>query len=291
MNQGCWSRVLGNHDRPRVASRVGRELVRIAAMLLLTLRGTPTINYGDEVGMVQASIPPEQVRDPLEKNIPGLGLGRDGARTQCSGFRVPMPASLQPIRGCRRLTISVAKTSTMRDATRPRYTQPLLAADCSAPDPAGAHAWLLPSDRRARRLAALPARTRERPNSGRAQSGVRPGLGQLSAAGARTQDEPLSNRWWCGAVPTVRIRLPPGASQQRTRAAIQRSARRQCRKTVAESFVEAEVLERGDRDWRSPEAGNGTWPCECARTFGIEIFAPNAENGPVRASIHSLKDR
>ena len=79
---GGWPNwVLSNHDRPRIASRVGREQARIAAMLLLTLRGTPTIYYGDEIGMLQVPIPPERVRDPLERNIPGLGLGRDGART------------------------------------------------------------------------------------------------------------------------------------------------------------------------------------------------------------------
>jgi len=79
---GGWPNwVLGNHDRPRVASRVGRDQARVAAMLLLTLRGTPTIYYGDEIGMEQVPIPPERVRDPFEKNVPGLGLGRDGART------------------------------------------------------------------------------------------------------------------------------------------------------------------------------------------------------------------
>jgi glycosidase len=41
----------GNHDRPRVASRVGQVQARVAAMLLLTLRGTPTLYYGDEIGM------------------------------------------------------------------------------------------------------------------------------------------------------------------------------------------------------------------------------------------------
>src|SRR5205085_1833543 len=61
---GGWPNwVLGNHDRPRIASRVGREQARIAAMLLLSLRGTPTIYYGDEIGMVQVPIPPERVRD------------------------------------------------------------------------------------------------------------------------------------------------------------------------------------------------------------------------------------
>jgi alpha-glucosidase len=80
--RGAWPNwVLGNHDRPRVASRVGREQARVAAMLLLTLRGTPTLYYGDEIGMRQVAIAPEQVRDPFERNVPGIGVGRDGCRT------------------------------------------------------------------------------------------------------------------------------------------------------------------------------------------------------------------
>ncbi|HXL13793.1 MAG TPA: alpha-amylase family glycosyl hydrolase [Bradyrhizobium sp.] len=79
---GAWPNwVLGNHDRPRVASRVGGEQARVAVMLLLTLRGTPTLYYGDEIGMRQVAIAPDRVRDPFEKNVPGLGLGRDGCRT------------------------------------------------------------------------------------------------------------------------------------------------------------------------------------------------------------------
>jgi alpha-glucosidase len=50
-------------------------------MLLLTLRGTPTLYYGDEIGMRQVAIAPEQVQDPFEKNVPGIGVGRDGCRT------------------------------------------------------------------------------------------------------------------------------------------------------------------------------------------------------------------
>jgi alpha-glucosidase len=50
-------------------------------MLLLTLRGTPTLYYGDEIGMQQVPIAPDQVRDPFEKNVPGIGVGRDGCRT------------------------------------------------------------------------------------------------------------------------------------------------------------------------------------------------------------------
>jgi alpha-glucosidase len=49
-------------------------------MLLLTLRGTPTIYYGDEIGLEQITVPPDQARDPFERNVPGLGLGRDGCR-------------------------------------------------------------------------------------------------------------------------------------------------------------------------------------------------------------------
>jgi alpha-glucosidase len=76
--------VLGNHDRPRIASRVGEAQARVAAMLLLTLRGTPTIYYGDEIGLADVTIPPERVADPRELREPGLGFGRDPVRT-------PMP--------------------------------------------------------------------------------------------------------------------------------------------------------------------------------------------------------
>jgi alpha-glucosidase len=79
---GAWPNwVLGNHDRPRVASRIGPDQTRVAAMLLLTLRGTPTLYYGDEIGMRQVPITPDQVRDPFERNVPGIGVGRDGCRT------------------------------------------------------------------------------------------------------------------------------------------------------------------------------------------------------------------
>jgi alpha-glucosidase len=79
---GAWPNwVLGNHDRHRIASRVGPAQARVAALLLLTLRGTPTLYYGDEIGMHDVQIPPERVQDPFEKNVPGKGLGRDPERT------------------------------------------------------------------------------------------------------------------------------------------------------------------------------------------------------------------
>jgi alpha-glucosidase len=80
--QGGWPNwVLGNHDQHRIASRVGLAQARVAAMLLLTLRGTPTMYYGDEIGMRDVDIPPELVQDPQELGVPGVGLGRDPERT------------------------------------------------------------------------------------------------------------------------------------------------------------------------------------------------------------------
>ena len=82
---GGWPNwVLGNHDRPRIATRVGEAQARVAAVLLLTLRGTPTIYYGDEIGLADVAIPTDRVQDPRELREPGLGLGRDPVRT-------PMP--------------------------------------------------------------------------------------------------------------------------------------------------------------------------------------------------------
>jgi alpha-glucosidase len=80
--EGGWPNwVLGNHDQPRIGARIGQQQARVAAMLLLTLRGTPTMYYGDEIGIGKVEIPPEAVQDPWEKNEPGLGLGRDPERT------------------------------------------------------------------------------------------------------------------------------------------------------------------------------------------------------------------
>src|SRR3954447_22721145 len=73
--------VLGNHDQHRIATRVGAAQARVAAMLLLTLRGTPTMYNGDEIGMHDVDVPPELVQDPQELGVPGIGLGRDPERT------------------------------------------------------------------------------------------------------------------------------------------------------------------------------------------------------------------
>ncbi len=96
---GAWPNwVLGNHDQHRLATRVGAEQARVAAVLLLTLRGTPTLYYGDELGMPDVLIPEGLVVDPAEKRQPGMGFGRDPERspmcwdtTENAGFTTGTP--------------------------------------------------------------------------------------------------------------------------------------------------------------------------------------------------------
>jgi alpha-glucosidase len=91
---GAWTNyVWGNHDVSRFVSRYnidgrGRERARLAAMLLLTLRGTPFIYYGDEIGMEDVPIPEERAQDPARF----AGPNRDPERT-------PMPWTAAPERG------------------------------------------------------------------------------------------------------------------------------------------------------------------------------------------------
>ncbi|MGH8915552.1 MAG: alpha-amylase family glycosyl hydrolase [Acidimicrobiia bacterium] len=88
---GGWTNwTLGNHDEMRVASRLGEHYTGIAALLLLTLRGTPFLYYGDELGMVEATIGARDRRDPWGHSVDYLS--RDGART-------PMPWSSGPNAG------------------------------------------------------------------------------------------------------------------------------------------------------------------------------------------------
>ncbi len=76
--------VIGSHDAPRIAARIGEAQARVAAMLVLTLRGTPTIYQGDELGLGHVAIAAERIRDPQHFRQPHLNIGRDRSRT-------PMP--------------------------------------------------------------------------------------------------------------------------------------------------------------------------------------------------------
>jgi len=74
---------LSNHDVPRHFSRYGNCLgrARVAATLLLTLRGTPVLYYGEEIGMPQGKIPRSRILDPVGKRYWPFHPGRDGSRT------------------------------------------------------------------------------------------------------------------------------------------------------------------------------------------------------------------
>ena len=74
MPSGAWANwVLGNHDNPRIASKAGLYLARALNVLLLTLPGTPTTYYGEEILMTDVVVPPNQTQDAYQ--------GRDQERT------------------------------------------------------------------------------------------------------------------------------------------------------------------------------------------------------------------
>jgi alpha-glucosidase len=89
---------LSNHDVPRVASRwaeAGKPPAHVAPVLLamlLMLRGTIFLYQGEELGLPQAEVPRERLRDPEAITNYPHGQGRDGART-------PMPWDDSPQAG------------------------------------------------------------------------------------------------------------------------------------------------------------------------------------------------
>ncbi|MGE3301744.1 MAG: alpha-amylase family glycosyl hydrolase [Hyphomonadaceae bacterium] len=81
----AWS--LSNHDVPRAATRLGGDdplRAKQLLALLLCLRGTAFLYQGEELGLPQADVPFEKLRDPEAIRFWPKGIGRDGART-------PMP--------------------------------------------------------------------------------------------------------------------------------------------------------------------------------------------------------
>ena len=87
--EGWPSWAFSNHDAPRVVNRWGDlsrqdDWARLLLALLISLRGNVFIYQGEELGLSQAQIPFEKLRDPEAIANWPLTLGRDGART-------PMP--------------------------------------------------------------------------------------------------------------------------------------------------------------------------------------------------------
>lgn len=76
--------VLSNHDQPRVRTLCGSDAAaRAAAVMSLTMRATPFLYAGDELGLSDATVPPDRVVDPG---------GRDGTRA-------PIPWTTDPDHG------------------------------------------------------------------------------------------------------------------------------------------------------------------------------------------------
>ena len=61
---------MGNHDKPRMSSSVGKEYISAINMMMLTLPGTPTTYYGEEIGMENVHIDIEDIQDPFGKFDP-----------------------------------------------------------------------------------------------------------------------------------------------------------------------------------------------------------------------------
>ena len=84
----AWpSYVLGSHDERRLATRVGSAGARLAAVLLLTLRGLPTLYAGDEIGIPDVDVPLARRRDPAGLSDPAFG--RDSGRTPMAWDAAP----------------------------------------------------------------------------------------------------------------------------------------------------------------------------------------------------------
>ncbi|SPP65238.1 alpha-glucosidase [Nitrospira lenta] len=85
--RGGWPTVVfSNHDQPRHIDRYGangdaERRARAAAVLLFTLRGTPFIYYGEELGMRNTPLRYRDLRDPYTKRYWPFRIGRDPART------------------------------------------------------------------------------------------------------------------------------------------------------------------------------------------------------------------
>ncbi|KAJ8250646.1 hypothetical protein COCON_G00225680 [Conger conger] len=89
MPKGKWANwVVGNHDKPRIASSAGRAYTRVINMLLLTLPGTPTTYYGEEIGMENVNV--TEIQDPFGKFNPNAS--RDPQRS-------PMQWNAEPYAG------------------------------------------------------------------------------------------------------------------------------------------------------------------------------------------------
>jgi alpha-glucosidase len=76
--------VFNNHDNPRTATRFGKkeqdDRLKVTAALLLFVRGTPFLYYGEEIGMRDIRLKRGEILDPVGKRYWPIFKGRDGCR-------------------------------------------------------------------------------------------------------------------------------------------------------------------------------------------------------------------
>lgn len=101
--EGSWPNyVLNNHDTVRSATRFRApeddERLKVAAALLLTLRGTPFLYAGEEIGMRDIPLKKSELQDPVGVHYWPFNKGRDGCRSpmqwsggENAGFTTGMP--------------------------------------------------------------------------------------------------------------------------------------------------------------------------------------------------------
>jgi alpha-glucosidase len=73
-----------NHDQSRFPTRWAKgdeRKIRCGLLMLLMLKGTPVIYYGDEIGMPDVFLPPWRLKDPQGRRLWPVHAGRDRART------------------------------------------------------------------------------------------------------------------------------------------------------------------------------------------------------------------
>jgi alpha-glucosidase len=151
--QPCYA--FGNHDRPRFISRLnhdghGPERARAAALLLLGLRSSPFIYYGEEIGMVDGDIPDDQLQDPARFR----SYGRDPVRTPMqwdaskgrgfSGASPWLPYGSRAINVARESGVPDSLLSLYRHAIRVRKQEPALTGGSyvGLPAPEGVFAFV-----------------------------------------------------------------------------------------------------------------------------------------------------
>jgi alpha-glucosidase len=148
-----------NHDARRLVERWAggdERRARTALLMLLTLRGTPFLYYGDEIAMPEPAIDPERALDPVGRRTGDPSRARDGCRTPMqwtaepgAGFTTPEARPWEPLGDAAACNVAAQREdpgSTLRlvrdlIALRRRTEALTAGAYATLPAPEGAWAW------------------------------------------------------------------------------------------------------------------------------------------------------